>query len=78
MTKLFPVFAFVVVTAALAWIFWPPSDPPPSAPSLPAPQIEPSTLAPETSLRPKARACAGTVTNNPAILEWRHSQGCPD
>ncbi|KPD10373.1 hypothetical protein AN476_21290 [Phaeobacter sp. 11ANDIMAR09] len=72
MTKLFQISALALIAGLLVWIFWPPSDPPPSLPS------PPSQLAPETSLRPKARACAGTVTNNPAILEWRNSQGCPD
>ena len=38
--------------------------------------VEPSPLAPTKSPRPLPRDCAGTVTNNPAIQDWRLSLGC--
>ncbi len=48
----------------------------PPAEERPPPVVTTSPQAPATSPRPQARECAGTVTNNPAIQDWRRSIGC--
>ena len=65
---------FFGTVAALVSMFWPASEPP--AQEVPAATVEPSPQAPATSPRPHMRDCAGTVTNNPAIQDWRRSIGC--
>lgn len=71
-----PAFLGLLVgtLAALAAMFWPGPDLAPS--EVTPPVVATSPLAPATSPRPQARECAGTVTNNPAIQDWRRSIGC--
>lgn len=45
-------------------------------PDQPRLAFPPSVTATETLQRPQAHECAGTVTNNPAIQDWRRSIGC--
>ncbi|MEL6586755.1 MAG: hypothetical protein AAFY65_13330 [Pseudomonadota bacterium] len=66
--KPLPIIAALVVAGMMLWAVIPQSTRP--APTAPA--SDPVTVSP----RPTPRACAGRVTNNPAILQWRRSLGC--
>lgn len=70
MKKIVPILA--VIAAVLAFVFLVRSPPEPE----PTPTETATPQAVETSPRPRLRECAGTVTNNPAILEWRRLNGC--
>lgn len=73
MNKAIPILAAIAAVAAFVFLVIMPGRDEPIT-TTPAATVSPQAV--ETSPRPQVRECAGTVTNNPAILAWRREMGC--